>query len=102
LEEAQEKLLKKGHLEAVMDSVGLKHVKRDTVDELCLKITTCWPRTLLDLIASSATLTFSATPSRLPPTSAVKSSSATSLYEVQKGHYVFCKECHHEMRNCRC
>ena len=28
-----------------MDSVGLKHVTRDTVDELCLKITTNWPRT---------------------------------------------------------
>jgi hypothetical protein len=28
-----------------MDSVGLKHVTRDTVDELCLRITTSWPRT---------------------------------------------------------
>ncbi len=28
-----------------MDSVGLKHVTRDTVDQLCLKITTSWPRT---------------------------------------------------------
>ena len=26
-----------------MDSVGLKHVTRDTVDQLCLKITTNWP-----------------------------------------------------------
>ena len=28
-----------------MKSVGLKHVKRDTVDELCLRITKSWPRT---------------------------------------------------------
>ncbi len=28
-----------------MDSVGLKHVTRDTVDDLCKKITTSWPRT---------------------------------------------------------
>ncbi len=26
-----------------MDSVGLKHVTRDTADQLCLKITTNWP-----------------------------------------------------------
>ncbi len=45
LEKAQEKLLKKSRLEAAMDSVGLKHVTRDTVDQLCLKITTSWPRT---------------------------------------------------------
>ena len=47
LEKAQENKteLKKSHLEAAMDSVGLKHVTRDTVDELCLKITTSWPRT---------------------------------------------------------
>ncbi len=47
MEEAQENKteLKKSHLEAAMDSVGLKHVTRDTVDELCLKITTSWPRT---------------------------------------------------------
>jgi hypothetical protein len=57
LEKAQEKLLRKSHLEAAMDSVGLKHVTRDTVDELCLRITTSWPRTLSDLISSSATLT---------------------------------------------
>jgi hypothetical protein len=47
LEKAQENKteLRKSHLEAAMDSVGLKHVTRDTVDELCLKITTSWPRT---------------------------------------------------------
>ena len=45
LEKAQEKLLKKSHLEAAMDSVGLKHVTRDTVDDLCKEITTSWPRT---------------------------------------------------------
>jgi len=47
LEKAQENKteLKKSHLEAAMDSVGLKHVTRDTVDELCLKITTSWPHT---------------------------------------------------------
>ena len=47
MEKAQENKteLKKSHLEAAMDSVGLKHVTRDTVDELCLKITTSWPRT---------------------------------------------------------
>ena len=36
LEKAQEKLLKKSHLEAAMDSVGLKHVTRDIVDDLTL------------------------------------------------------------------
>ena len=45
LEKAQEKLLKKNHLETAMDSVGLKHVTRDTVDDLCKKITASWPRT---------------------------------------------------------
>jgi hypothetical protein len=45
LEKAQEELLEKYHLETAMDSVGLKHVRRDTVDHLCQKITTCWPRT---------------------------------------------------------
>jgi hypothetical protein len=45
LAKAQEKLLKKNHLETAMDSVGLKHVTRDTVDDLCKKITTSWPRT---------------------------------------------------------
>ena len=45
LEKAQEKLLKKSHLETAMDSVGLKHVTRDTVDDLCKKITASWPRT---------------------------------------------------------
>ncbi len=28
-----------------MDNVGLKHVTRDTVDDLCKKIKTSWPRT---------------------------------------------------------
>jgi hypothetical protein len=41
----QEKFLKKSHLETAMDSVGLKHVTRDTVDDICKKITTSWPRT---------------------------------------------------------
>ena len=45
LEKAQEKLLKKPHLETGMKKVGLRRGSRDTVDDLCKKITTSWPRT---------------------------------------------------------
>ena len=56
LEKAQEKLLKKKDLETAMDSdsVGLKHVKRDKVDDLCKKITTSWPRTRREIPSQSA------------------------------------------------
>jgi hypothetical protein len=54
LEKAQEKLLKKSLLEAAMDSVGLKHVTRDTVDHLCNQITTSWPRTRREMPSKKA------------------------------------------------
>ena len=54
LEKAQEKLLKKSHLGAAMDTVGLKHVTRDRVDHLCLKIRTFWPRTRREMPSKKA------------------------------------------------
>ena len=54
LEKAQEKLLKKSHLETAMDSLGLKHVTRDTVDDLCKKITASWPRTRREILLNKA------------------------------------------------
>ena len=55
LKKAQENKteLKKSHLEDAMDSVGLKHVTRDTVDELCRKITTSWPRTRRGILSET-------------------------------------------------
>lgn len=55
----KEKVLVKDDLTLAMDTVGIKHVTRDTVQQLCSKIITSWPRTSNDSFLSASESTSS-------------------------------------------